>query len=125
MFNTQVYKSETSVCPVTRVIEKTISPDKVTEMYDKVKDEVENNFVRKFIIKENNLHGVVTEHIENQLAKSKIIMVRFVLNNEEHIVKEIQPKEYVLDREKAVRKLVEGISNQIIKVILSNINLPI
>ena len=123
MINTQIYKSTTEVCPVTRVVEKTINPDKVTEMYDKVKDEVENNFVRKFIIQENNLHGIVAEHLENQLTRNKTIIIRFVLNGEEHIIKKIQDDKYIFDKNKAIRLLVESISSEIIKELIDGNNL--
>jgi hypothetical protein len=50
MFDSNVYKSETKVVAVTKEIEKTISPDKVTEMYDAVREQAERRPIRRMAI---------------------------------------------------------------------------
>ena len=60
MFDAHYYKSESKVVAVTKEIEKTITPDKVTDMYDKVRAEVEtailrNSLSRKMILTASSL----------------------------------------------------------------------
>ncbi|MFK5282012.1 hypothetical protein ACI3PL_20890, partial [Lacticaseibacillus paracasei] len=61
MLNKTIINTETKVCPVTQVVEKSISPDKVTEMYDKVREEVLNSILRTVVIKDNRMEGVLIE----------------------------------------------------------------
>lgn len=100
MFNTNYYKSETKVCPVTQVVEKTISPDKVTEMYDKVYAEVQNNYVKNFDVKSDYLNGTVVEFSDEYNTLQRKVMTRFNLNGQEYTflitiqsAKELKPEQ--------------------------------
>jgi len=83
MLDSITYKTESKVVAVTKEIEKTITPDKVTEMYDKVRKEVENTISRAYLIQDNELKGVVFE----VSAATRMLMCRFTLNGKEHIIK--------------------------------------
>lgn len=84
MFNkTIINKTETN--PATRVIEKTITPDKVTDMYKDVRKEVEKSIIRALRVETNYMHGVVIEIHENYESMQKKMITRFVLNGKEYI----------------------------------------
>lgn len=84
MFNTTVHKNETRVTPVTRVVEKTITPDRVTDMYDKVRTEVEREVIRTVRVSDNRFHGVA-QLIESPASLTKTVQVRFTLNGKEYL----------------------------------------
>jgi len=84
MFNRTTINHESKVVAVTKEIEKTISPDKVTEMYDKVHEEVEKTILRKVAIEENDMHGVVMEVQNRYDTRSRNIHLFFVLNGKEY-----------------------------------------
>jgi hypothetical protein len=95
MFDKHISNTETKVCPVTQVVEKTITPDKVTDMYDKVKQEVENSILRTYIIDDNDLKGIVIVTQEDFNTCTKKLLCRYTLNGTEHIMKEfIRNKNY-------------------------------
>lgn len=86
MFDTIINKKhETVVTPVTRIIEKSISPDKVTEMYDKVKEELESRLMRSFVIHSSRCDFAVSI-FEEPLRTDKRMVVRFEINGEETIL---------------------------------------
>ncbi len=87
MFDSTTYKSETRVTPITQIIEKSITPDKVTEMYDKVKTEVENTIIRSFIISDSLFDASVVVFYDPQTAQYKL-KARLTLNGEEVLVEE-------------------------------------
>lgn len=88
MLDTITYKSESKVVAVTKEIEKTISPDKVTEMYDAIREEVENSVVRAISIQDNVFKGVLVEFSANPMRNTKVLRGRFTLNGEEFLLKE-------------------------------------
>lgn len=86
MFNkTIIDRSETKVVAVTKEIEKTISPDKVTEMYDAVRDEVEKTIIRAYSIESNLLNGIVIETEPRYETRETTYLLRFILNGKECI----------------------------------------
>ena len=86
MFNkTYHHIDQTTVTPVTRIVEKTITPDKVTEMYDQVKREVEESFIRAYKIESNTIKGVMVEMHESPVTRERKIYCRFTINGEEFI----------------------------------------
>lgn len=88
-----IYNHESKVVAITKEIEKTISPDKVTEMYNAVREEVEANYVRHFSIKTNEMNGVVVEFMKSHSDKKVYYLTRFVLNGKDHIFKDSAPEE--------------------------------
>lgn len=92
MFNkTTNVNHETRVVAITKVIEKTISPDKVTEMYDAVKEEVENNLIKSYRVTSNQLSGIVCVFRENHdLAEYKYV-THYTLNGKDYITKGFMP----------------------------------
>jgi hypothetical protein len=120
MFNSYNYKTESKVVAVTKEIEKTITPDKVTEMYDKVKDEVEKSFVRAFRIETDILNGIVVEFADKLDTMQRMTYTRFILNGKEYIAKDIHRSFEALSDgelyEVFSKHLRSEISNQIIKV---------
>ena len=85
MLDTRITKSETKVCPVTQVVKQTITPDKVTDMYKEVREEVEKTFIRSLRVENNILKGVIVEYRVPNDDFTRRIMTRFVLNGKEHI----------------------------------------
>lgn len=82
MLNTTIYK--TQVTPVTRVVEKSISPDKVTDVYKQVKEEVEKTLIRSLVVESNHMNGVAQMFYEFQEGRKKI-RTKFNLNGKEYI----------------------------------------
>lgn len=78
MFDTHV--SESKVVAVTRVVEKSITPDKVTEMYDKVRAEVEGDIIQKVLVSSDLLQAVVIVSHEYKANKTHRIVSAFKLN---------------------------------------------
>lgn len=85
MFNTTIHKHKSEVVAVTKEIEKTISPDKVTEMYDKIHEEVEKTILRKLVIESNFLNGVTMETQDRYDDRTRHIHLRFTLNGKEFL----------------------------------------
>ena len=107
MFNRTVYKTETIVTPVTRVVEKSITPDRVSEMYDKVRSEVELNLIQIIKIESNTLRGVVVEFTNSYDTATKTVLTKFLLNGEEHVDRRTMTIEEVLTQENAFDVLAE------------------
>lgn len=84
MFDRITHKTETTVTPITQVIEKTITPDKVTEMYDAVKEEVLNSIVRTYTVETNSLRFVVVEYINKLDTFTTKYRACFKLNGKEY-----------------------------------------
>jgi hypothetical protein len=128
MLNSYNYKVESKVVAVTKEIEKTISPDKVTEMYDKMREEVENCFVRKFVIKSDILNGIVVELRNDFENNTRKVLTRIVLNGKEFIFKDLIETEEILSDARLYEIFSEHytdvIKNEILKttatVILKN-----
>ena len=95
MFNTTIHQHESKVVAVTKEIEKTISPDKVTEMYGAVKEEVLNTIIRSYVISSNVLSGVIMINDTNYSTAEKEYCLRFSLNGDEHIHKGKLPVEMI------------------------------
>ena len=119
MLNSYTIKHNTTVTPVTRVVEKTISPDKVTEMYDAVRKEVEEDIIAKVLVQDNFMNGVVL-YMENRFdTVSKIILTKFNINGKEYIQKDyIVPLEE-MDKYKLAeelrKKYVETMSTLVLR----------
>ncbi len=127
MFDTTVeeHYHETVVTPVTRVIEKSITPDKVTEMYDKVKKECEDTIIRSFIIKDTLMECAVVIYFEPQHAQYKI-NVRFLINGDETLISEYLPDFVILKQEERlydfVRKLfIDALVAKVMPYVCKNI----
>lgn len=61
----------------------------ITEMYDKVRKEVEETFVRAFPIKTDIINGVVVEFCEDYANRQRKTYTRFEINGREYIAKQI------------------------------------
>lgn len=83
MFNTTIHNSK--VVAVTKEIEKTISPDKVVEMYDTVREEVEEKILRSVHISSNVMDAVAIEIQPRYDVRTTDYAIRFTLNGSEHI----------------------------------------
>lgn len=80
MFDRTTHNHESKVVAVTQVVEKTISPDKVVDMYDKTAREV----LRSVRVNNNILDGIVTQSQHSADTYMKTIRTRFVLNGKEY-----------------------------------------
>lgn len=89
MLNSYNIKHETKVCPVTQVIEKTITPDKVTEMYKDVRAEVEEAFVKEFRIEDNNVNGIIVEFQDLYSTRQRKTRTYFKLNGKEYTFEDL------------------------------------
>ena len=61
MLDSHYYRHESKVVAVTKETEKTISPDKVTEMYDAVREQALKDIVASLRVEENILNGIVVQ----------------------------------------------------------------
>lgn len=119
MFNSTIYKNESKVVAVTKEIEKTISPDKVVDMYDKTFDEVEKRILRSFVFDDNQLRGVVVEYQPLYEQRARRVGVRFTLNGTEHI-DQFDIKEETLTREGAYKLLMDSLNYSITTEVARN-----
>lgn len=94
MFDRTTINHESKVVAITKEIEKTISPDKVTEMYDAVREEVENTIVRSYIVDSNMLKAVLLEVEPRYDRRTREGLLRFVLNGKEYIERFTLPETY-------------------------------
>lgn len=93
MFNKEEkHYHEHTIAAVTRVVEKTISPDKMTEIYSEVKKEVEKSIIGVYKIKGVNIEaiGAIMKYDANTIQKKYLI--RYNLNGEERYVEGIFPE---------------------------------
>lgn len=118
MFDTHNFNSESRVVAVTKEIEKTITPDKVTEMYDKVKDEVVKSIIRSYKIESNHFRGSVTQFEDVNRAGSNLI-INFLINGDEKTFEEFVQRREILSPEDAVTKFrtafLSVLSNELTK----------
>lgn len=113
MFDTHVTKHQTTVTPITQVVEKTISPDKVTEMYDKVDQELQKQISRRIVVRDNQVSGsIVLYDMHHPMIKKCVI--RVIVNGKESISEKIfEPMAILSDNDlceafyEAVREAVE------------------
>lgn len=110
----QVTKHETRVTPVTRVIEKSITPDKVVEMYDKTEEEVRKNLIQKIVIQDNSFNGSITIW-DNPNRMVKEIVVHFTLNGKEFTQKEQIIYSANLNNEDFLNATLRAIQNAVMK----------
>jgi hypothetical protein len=90
MWNT-INNTETKVLNVDKetIIEKTISPDKVVDMYNDVLEKAEKTISRRILIKENNINVSVVEFQPLSDTNGYSYIIRFNLNGKEYIFKKI------------------------------------
>ena len=115
MFDTTIHK--TTVTPVTRVIEKSITPDKVTEVYKDVRTEVEESILRTFTIESSLLNGVVIETENRYNTSTRLLHIRFVLNGREFIHKTEVKIE--LTEAKIYNHFADFFSHEVTKILLN------
>lgn len=85
MFDRYESRTESKVVAVTKEIEKTISPDKVTEMYDKIRAEVEHDIIKTHVINTNIIKGMVIEVADRYETRTKKVYTAFNLNEDYHV----------------------------------------
>lgn len=101
------YHNETVVTPITQIIEKTISPNKVTDMYDKVMDEVKKTIVRSFIIKDSRCEFSVVV-FEDANTMSFELNARYLINGEEILMRQsVDPIIMRVDSMESQGKLIQ------------------
>lgn len=74
----------TVVEAVTQVVEKTISPDKVTDMYADVREEVKSHILRTILSDDNRLYGAAVEIQNDFMRGAKEVYTIFTLNGKEY-----------------------------------------
>ena len=117
MFNrTTIHRTTTEVTPVTRVIEKSITPDKVTDVYKDVRKEVEDTILRTIIVEGNSLNGILMETEHRHDGSSRILHMRFLLNDKEYITKRQITAERTQDD--LLNELVEFFSSTVTGIFL-------
>lgn len=125
MFDSTINKHESQVVAVTRVVEKTITPDKVTEMYDKVKAEVERSIIASIKVEDNNLRGVVIQVINEHRNDTSAIITGFVLNGKEHVDRSLVQTNEPVSVEVMLKRLKDHYINvltvEIIKVSMNTV----
>jgi hypothetical protein len=120
MFDRHYYKSESKVVAVTKEIEKTISPDKVTEMYDKVRAQAEHDVVASLRVDSNLLNGVVVQVADEYSTATSRVYTRFTLNGKEHEDMNVLAKWEVLSNNRMYEILSEHYARVVKNVLLKN-----
>lgn len=114
MFDHIEHRTESKVVAVTKEIEKTISPDKVTDMYTKVREQVEKDIIVAYRIENNELKGVVLVLNNQYDTMQKKLLGRYTLNGREYLMEDftVSAVDY---KEVAYTKLFEHFRTQISK----------
>lgn len=107
MWDNITHKHETKVVAVTKDIERAISPDKVTEMYDKVRSQAEKDIIASLRVESNSLNGIVVQIQDEYSTDTSRIHTRFILNGEEHIAIETLSHEETLSHGELFDKLAK------------------
>lgn len=84
MFDKIINEHTSKVVAITKEIEKQISPDKVVEMYDSVKEEVISNIVKKIAINNSVFKGSIIA-FKDSLTHESIVKVKIKLNSIEFV----------------------------------------
>lgn len=114
MLNTTIHKTETN--PVTRVIEKTITPDKVTDLYSEIRKEIIENVLLSMELKNSLLH-VLVKILDDPTRVDNLCIYEVNINGEKFI------KEFHIERELLIEKNYNDISNLVmesVKDVLAN-----
>jgi hypothetical protein len=121
MLDSHYYRHESKVVAVTKETEKTISPDKVTEMYDAVREQALKDIVASLRVEENILNGIVVQFADAYDTASSKIYTRFILNGEEHIDHhEISTRE-ALDNSRLYRELDQHYTRVVQRVLFRDV----
>lgn len=115
MFDRVEYNSETKVCPITQVVEKSITPDKVTDLYKEVTKEVKKSIVQSIEVRGNLINGVAVEMKYNVNILNREIIISFILNGEKNIMIRVVElmEESFLSKEELFRKLLDHYKEEI------------
>lgn len=90
MFNSYNVTHKHQVAEVTRVVEKTVSPDKITEMYDRVKEEVLATLIKSVVIK-NTLFDCAVQIYRNAQENTFQLQAKITLNGIDIFVEKTLP----------------------------------
>lgn len=118
MFNTTNYNHESKVVAITKEIEKTISPDKVSEMYDAVKEEVTANILRAYAFESNNMHAAAIIIEPRYDTRTKEYALRFTLNGTEHIDRGILPEDVTYSESRMFEKVFDVYKKAVAKSLM-------
>ena len=80
------------------------------------------SIIDKIIVEDNIVNGAIYI-MEDHLANAKVIYIKFKLNGEEYSIKEIVPRHELIDKSKAVYKLLQKASNAILQKFVLKSNL--
>lgn len=80
------------------------------------------SIIDKIIVEDNIVNGAIYI-MEDHLANAKVIYIKFKLNGEEYNIKEIVPRHELIDKSKAVYKLLQKASNAILQEFVLKSNL--
>jgi len=116
MFNTyhSTTKHETKVCPVTKVVEKSISPDKVTETYQAVRNELIDNNIAAFKISNNFIEGYL-EFSKDPVVGLIEYVFDFKCNGENIRIKDYVEHDMCLTHERHLDEILNHINEHITK----------
>jgi hypothetical protein len=123
MFNKYSYnpRFESKVVPVTKEIEKTITPDEVTEMYDKVRTQAEHDVIASLRVDSNLLNGVVVQIIDEFSTNTSRLYIRFKINDHEYSDTITLEKARALTPEQMYEKLMQHYLDQLTKILFRDI----
>jgi len=118
MFNTTHHT--TTVTPVTRVVEKTISPDRVVDMYDEVKSSFLKNIVKTHVSDGNLLKGIVIKQGIDDMGRPGLFFIAFTLNGKEYTFEE-RLADTIPSELEMMRLLAEKIAQGVTRVICAEL----
>ncbi len=121
MFDKHVYQSESKVVAVTKEIEKTISPDKVVEMYNDIREELGRNVVKKLVLRGNDFNGTCVAFSEPD-RMSIMIRGHFDLNGKPYTFSVRQDEgEAVLTRDGLKAILFEKVADAVATILIKSL----
>jgi len=121
MFDTieEVHKHTTMAVTKETIVEKAISPDKVTDMYSEVRKEVIKSIMQGAVVQNNTFNGVYAMTEPNFQDGTQQVFVRFTLNGKEYCPDAfIFTLEDKIDTQKCIKRMVDFYTNELVNIIM-------
>lgn len=121
MFNSTVYKHESKVVAVTKEIERSVSPDKVADIYELARQEAEKRIVQRMTMSGNGLECSVIV-TKDPASMTMTVTGHFMLNDKPIDFSSILPSKVSAISQKGMREFVfEALSKEMHKHLLRNL----
>lgn len=96
--------------------------DDSIRLLQEMEDKVTKSIIDKIVIEDNVINGVVCM-MDDYSANAKVIHIKFKLNSKDYHIKEVVHRNELLDKSKAIYKLLQKASNAILQELVLKSNL--